>query len=194
MSPKTNAERAAEFRQRRQQLGLRLLQFHVRDPGDSDYRLQCVRAAEAVRAPTGARTVSGTKEPLPNIRDVRKTLRGKVLSLSQPSRRRDRNNLLLCLQSDLFHATASVIVVPLIEPSRMLESELRNLVRVESAAGHQPMVACLDQIDTIHENEIGAVEGALTAADMDRIDMAILVVLGLTQRLAPREKPEEPSS
>jgi mRNA-degrading endonuclease toxin of MazEF toxin-antitoxin module len=194
MPPKTNAERAAEFRHKRQKLGLRLLQFHVRDPGDADYRLQCERAAEAVRVAVGPRTVSGVKEPLPDIRELRKTLRGKVLRLSPPSRRRDRDNLLLCLQSDLFHATVNVIVVPLLEPSRMIESELRAFVRVDSAAGHQPMVACLDQIDTIHEHEIGAIEGALTEADMDRIDHALLVVMGLTQRLPRRKISEETSS
>lgn len=193
MPPKTVAERAAELRQRRQQLGLRLLQFHVRDPGDADYRMACLKAAEVVRMPEGVRTVSGAKEPLADIREIRKTMRGKVLSLSHPSRRRDRDNLLLCVQSDLFHVTSSVIVVPLKVPSRMTESELRVFVRTATASGYQPMVACIDEIDTIHENEVGAVEGVLTEADMDRIDHALLVVMGLTQRLARRAKSETPS-
>lgn len=193
MPAKSGSARVADFRKRKRQLGFRLLQFYVRSPDDPEHQTECMRASESARASIGARAVSGTKEPLADIREIRKTMRGKVLSLSQPSRRRDRDNLLLCVQSDLFHATASVIVVPLQAPSRMTESELRVFVRTATASGYQPMVACIDEIDTIHENEIGAVEGVLTEADMDRIDHALLVVMGLTQRLARRAKSETPS-
>lgn len=87
----------------------------------------------------------------------------------------------LVVQSDLFAAIPSVLVLPMTTDQRPSAALFRLAVEPNPRNGLEfPSDVMVDKIQSISKAKIGKRIGALAKEEMDRVDSALRLVLGLS--------------
>lgn len=105
--------------------------------------------------------------------------RGDVVKVAHGSGATGKPRPAVIVQSDIYLDTPSVLIVPLSSDL----TELAGLRPVIEPDSHNrlrlPSMAMVNVVAAVPRGRIGGVVGAMTAADMARIDVALMIVMGL---------------
>jgi mRNA interferase MazF len=106
-------------------------------------------------------------------------MRGQVLIASTAGTIGGKQRPAIVVQDSSFDFADTVIVVPL-TTEYPVDSAVRPLITPDERNGlKRPSIAMVNRVSAILKSEIDQIIGVVSDDDMSRIDMALLLVLGL---------------